>query len=72
MEKNLKSLDEYNGERVQYHFNLMSEQPRLNGIACPKCGEELVDTNPMVTLTSYPPQKNVNCLKCEYIGYRIA
>jgi ribosomal protein S27E len=72
MEKNLKSLDEYNGERVQCHFNLTFDQPRFNGITCPKCGEELMDTNPMVTLTSYPPKKNVNCSKCEYIGYRIA
>jgi C4-type Zn-finger protein len=50
---------------------MYSNEPRPNGIACPKCGNELMDTNPMMTLTSYPAQKNVHCSKCEYKGYRI-
>ena len=73
MEKKLKSLLEYNGERMVYHYGTSKlNEPKYNGIACPKCGSELVDTNPMETLTSYPPQKNINCIECEYIGYRIA
>jgi DNA-directed RNA polymerase subunit RPC12/RpoP len=51
---------------------MYSNEPKSNGIACPKCGNELMDTNPMMTLTSHPAQKNVHCPKCEYTGYRIA
>ena len=72
MEKKLKSLEDYNTQQREYHFNISSDKPVLNGIACPKCGEEMMDSNPMVVLTSYPPQKNVNCSKCDYVGYRIA
>lgn len=46
------------------------QSPSLNGIACPVCGEELYDSNPMITLDSFPEQKNVHCSSCEYIGYR--
>lgn len=72
MEKKLKSLEDYNTQQREYHFNISIDKPVLNGIACPKCGEEMMDSNPMVVLTSYPPQKNVNCSKCDYVGYRIA
>jgi hypothetical protein len=40
-----------------------------NGIACPKCGEEMYDTNPNMILTSNPPKKSVHC-KCGFSGYR--
>lgn len=72
MEKKLKSLEDYNAQQREYHFNVSIDKSVLNGIACPKCGEEMMDSNPMVVLTSYPPQKNVNCSKCDYVGYRIA
>ncbi len=38
---------------------------------CPKCGSELYDTNPMVVLTSYPPQKNIHCVECDYVGFSL-
>lgn len=47
-------------------------QPQLNGIACPNCGEEMMDSNPSVTLSSYPPQKNIHCPKCNYKDFRVA
>lgn len=47
-------------------------QPMPNGIACPNCREELMDSHPFITLTSWPAQKNVHCSKCEYTGFRIA
>ena len=72
MSKNLKNLDEYNAQQSTFHMNLYSNKPELNGIACPKCGKELYDSNPMITLTSMPPEKNVHCSKCDYVGYRIA
>ena len=74
MAKKLKSLDEHNSMSSTFYWGMISQKPTPNGIACPKCGEELVDTKPNETLTSMPPQKNVGCSsnKCDYTGYRIA
>jgi hypothetical protein len=74
MAKKLKSLQEHNTVNTTFHKGLLPQSPVLNGIACPKCGEELLDTHPNVTLTSMPPQKNVGCSseKCDYMGYRVA
>ena len=47
-----------------------NNNPQPNGIKCPKCGEELMDTYPNMILTSDPPQKNVHCPKCDHKGYR--
>lgn len=49
----------------------ITNEPKLNGIACPKCGSELYDTNPMVVLTSYPPKKNIHCVECDYVGFSL-
>jgi DNA-directed RNA polymerase subunit RPC12/RpoP len=68
----LLSFDEHNSNAWATQVNMYSIEPRPNGIACPKCGKELMDTNPNMTLTSYPAQKNVHCPKCGYTGYRIA
>ena len=73
MTKKLKSLEEHNTTTANSHWwQFNSIEPRPNGIACPHCAEELVDSNPMITFTSFPPKKNVNCSKCDYVGYRIA
>ena len=55
--KKLKNLDEHNDAPAQIHSNIFSNSPRLNGIACPNCGEELYDSRPMVVLTSLPAKK---------------
>ena len=65
----MKTLDEFNSERRKLYVSVNC--PHLNGIECPNCGMELYDTDPMMTLTSNPPQKNVHC-ECGYTGYRIA
>lgn len=70
--KKLKNLAEHNATTSEYHWKMNSDEPRLNGIACPKCGAELYDSSPMTTLTSMPPKKNVHCSKCDYVGYRTA
>ena len=74
MSKKLKSLVEHNSMSTTFHLGMLNPKPTLNGIACPKCGEELLDTKPNETLTSIPPQKNVGCSskKCDYTGYRVA
>lgn len=46
----------------------MFGEPRPNGLACPKCGEQLLDTTPNLSLDSFPPQKNVHC-ECGYHGF---
>lgn len=71
--KKLKTLEESNAEafRANHHnFNHPWGQPCLNGIACPKCGEELYDSQPQITLTSNPAQKTTMCKSCDYTGYR--
>ena len=68
---NLKSLKEFNSERYKNHESY-SNIPRPNGIACPKCNLELLDSDPSTQLASNPPQKNIHCPSCDYVGYRIA
>ena len=43
---------------------------RPNGIACPTCGSELVDSDPGRILTSLPPRVRVRC-QCGFVGSRI-
>ena len=71
MEKKLKTIEEHNLERYYYHME-DSTTSKLNGIACPMCSMELKDTNPMMTLTSNPPKKDIHCDHCGYRGYRLA
>ena len=68
----LKSLIQYNIEASEAHVS--RNYPRLNGIACPKCGNELMDSSPSYTLASNPPQTYIHCPvdKCGYKGTRVA
>lgn len=68
----METLEDYNRRRRQEQHYTDSSQPRPNGIACPQCGAEMLDSRPGETLTSNPPQKNVHCPKCGYAGYRVA
>lgn len=70
--KRLQSLASHNAQKSALHACLNSSEPCPNGIACPKCGAELLDSDPVATLTSIPPKKNVNCPECDYRGYRVA
>lgn len=70
MKKKLKSLAKHNENSLSNVNLYYGNTPQLNGIACPKCGKELYDTTPMITLTSFPAQKNLHCSKCDYVGYR--
>lgn len=67
----LKSLVEFNSGRAELWNRMNDDSPRSNGIACPECGNELMDSFPNITLTSYPPKKNVHCPSCKYTGYRV-
>ena len=70
--KKLKSLEKYNKDQYKFYQEMEKlSEPRPNGLACPKCGKELWDSNPTMVLTSSPPQKNIHCPKCGYRGYAI-
>lgn len=64
-EKPLMTLQESN---ALHHVKATG--PRLNGIACPQCGKELIDSNPNMVLTTHPPMTRIACLHCEYSGTR--
>jgi len=66
------TLEKHNEQRKKV-FGI-NPDPIQNGIACPECGQELWDTNPMLVLTSYPPRKNIHCenAECGFRGSRIA
>lgn len=66
----LKSLEEHNAERRAAYQ--AASAPRPNGIACPECGTELLDSNPMVVLTTNPAKIQVRCQFCDYYGERLA
>ena len=54
---------------IREHNNLFTKEISFStGIACPKCGYELmyVDQN---LLLSNPPQRRVQCSKCNHIDY---
>lgn len=66
----MESLIEFN-DRKRRQYKPPSE-PRLNGIACPECGAELMDSSPARLLPSIPPKKDIHCPECDYVGFRVA
>ena len=68
--KILKTLQDHNNAVLQGIAYGVTDEPKPNGIECPICKSELLDSNPSITLTSYPAKKNVHCASCGYAGYR--
>ena len=66
----LKTLEEHNAARMAFYAR--SVEPHGNGIACPKCGAQLWDSDPKMMLPTQPPKKNIHCPACDYRGYRLA
>ena len=64
-EPKLKSIKEHNDGKI---FDAYGGNAFKSGLACPKCGSELmyVDQN---LLLSNPPQRRVQCSKCNHIDY---
>lgn len=69
--RELKSLIEFNKERMCAYTTASDNKPVKNGIACPDCGDELMDVEPNIILCSNPPQKKIRCVNCDYKGHRI-
>lgn len=70
MSKRLQSLEDFNKGRMTERLQMTA--PRKNGIACPKCGAEMIDTNPDLSLLSNPPQKKIHCSDCGHRACRVA
>jgi len=66
----LKSLAEHNTHMQNLQMWDSIVQSRPNGIACPECGKELLDTNPNFALLTSPVQYRVHCSACDYMGTR--
>ena len=69
-EKKLVSLEEHNKQAMKQAVEeqeLAKAYP--SGIACPKCGMELVENRTYV-MTSFPPQTPVKCKACGFQGTR--
>jgi len=64
---NLMPLELWNATKTRYY---LSEYPRDTGLACPKCNNQLQDTL-MYILCTDPPQRDVKCTICNYIGLRV-
>jgi predicted RNA-binding Zn-ribbon protein involved in translation (DUF1610 family) len=64
----LKSLKDWNAT----HGHVLPQERKNipNGIACPECGTELVDTDRSFRTASCPPKYTVACQKCGYHGWR--
>lgn len=64
----MQTLDQHNQQALgMFQLNI---QPHPNGIACPRCGKELLDTNPNFALLTSPVQYRVHCSACDYVGTR--
>lgn len=66
----LTASSDFNRDRDREWRRTQREHP-WTGIACPTCGLARYDSRPSLTLTSWPPQKNVAC-RCGYTGFRRA
>lgn len=64
----MKSLEQHNEEKRKFYKR--NEYPKLNGIACPECGNELYDVD-QERLLSSPPKRKIYCEICDYKGTRI-
>jgi uncharacterized coiled-coil protein SlyX len=54
---------------IKEHNNLFTKEISFStGIACPKCGSELMYVDQNLLLSS-PPQRRVQCSKCNHIDY---
>ena len=67
----MKSLAEHEAEFESAYDPNVSNEPTLNGISCPRCGQEMWDTRPRFTVSTKIPKKAIHCT-CGYRGYRTA
>lgn len=68
----MKTLNDHNSEKLKCYAKLDdNEKPNTgvpNGIACPECGKQMLDTKTMAR--SYPPKRKVFCPACNYRDWK--
>lgn len=58
------TLKEHNYQILKFQEEFSKNTfPIKNNIECPKCGEEMYDSDGMILLSD-PPKKNIHCDKC--------
>ena len=67
--KKLITLEEHN---LSIIGRIKKEEPIVegNGLACPNCRQELIDSKEPVIMTTIPAKKAVFCRNCSYKGYK--
>ena len=66
-------LSVHNDERYAHWREPDSRKPVPNGIACPRCGNELLDKQPGLLVPGVPPRVDVRCEQddCDWHGVRL-
>jgi uncharacterized protein with PIN domain len=72
MRSKLISLEEHDAIIAEQMHDFSCNEPKRNGVACPRCQAELYDQTPNMILASNPPKKKIRCAKCGWNGYRLA
>lgn len=65
----MKTLDEHNNETWQYFSN--QNKSVGAGVACPKCGTEMLITDTGTVLLTWPPKRSVECPSCKHHDYML-
>lgn len=67
----LKALHDFNADAWRRHRECQERMVDVpNGIACPKCGMQMMDTDRRLVLTTSPPQYNIHCPACKHQDFR--
>lgn len=63
----IEPLEDHNKRKMEEY---KKKQTKGNGLACPKCGAEMLDWDG-IALASMPPKKAVICLECGHNDFAI-
>ena len=66
----MKTLEEHNKDKREMYFPRFKTNYPAN-VKCDDCGTEMGYTNPNAVYTSYPAQQQVQCPKCNKLGYKV-
>ncbi len=64
-------MNKFDKESLSFYSQDDTNNGIPNGYLCPDCQNELVDTNPLVTILDKQSKKEIGCNKCGYTGYRV-
>lgn len=70
--KILISLEQFNRRKEEIFQEVFKVRNAPNGIACPDCGSELMDTYGGFVALSVPPKRAVHCPICNFNSFRLS